>query len=344
MRRKMTWLLMMSLALALPAFAQFGDLVKKAKDAANSTPVKKAKKAKDIYTDWTPEQEDAIGQASAAKMIHIFGLYEAPRMARYVNLVGNGVAAQADRPVAYKFAILDTEAVTAYALPGGYVFITRGALANMRNEAELAGTLAHEVAHVNERHLEKQVRSSKTRAWAWEEGSSRIPGQADLANIANDIVNTALSMHLSRDKENDADRKGTELALKTGYDPAGLRNFIQVLAQASQNPDNRRQLTLWGETHPPYSERVASLNAVLEKYPPGGQVLEQRFVKFVNFGAPADELKRSAAPAAPATATAKTEKPAEAKKDAAQEAPKKSDSVQKGVDTVKKKIKIPWPK
>ena len=113
--------------------AQVGDVLRRAQDKAQ-----KAKKVADIYKPWTPEQEHAVGEAAAAKMVHIFGIYDNPDMTRYVNLVGNTVARQAPREVPYHFAILDTEIVTALSLPGGYVFLTRGALANMRNEAELA--------------------------------------------------------------------------------------------------------------------------------------------------------------------------------------------------------------
>src|SRR6185436_8250840 len=105
----------------------------------------------------------AIGEASAGKLIHIFGLYENPAMQHYVSTVGNAVAGHSSRAnsVQYKFGILDSEAITAFGIPGGYVFITRGALANMKNEAELAGTLAHEIAHVDSRHLEKEIRAKK---------------------------------------------------------------------------------------------------------------------------------------------------------------------------------------
>jgi len=146
--------LLVATLLAQSSFAQLGGVLKNAQ---------KAKKAADIYTPWTAEQEQAIGQASAAKLINVFRLYDNADMTRYVNLVGNTVARQSGRSVPYHFAILDTDVVTAVSLPGGYIFITRGALANLHNEAELAGVLAHEVAHVDRRHLEKEIRAQKTR-------------------------------------------------------------------------------------------------------------------------------------------------------------------------------------
>jgi predicted Zn-dependent protease len=276
---------------AQPATAQFRDIFKKGSE--------KVKKASETFTPWTADQEQAIGSAAAAKVIHIFGLYDNADMMKYVNLVGNTLARQGTRQMPYHFGILDSEAVTAFGMPGGYVFITRGALANMRSEAQLAGTLAHEVAHVDNRHLEKEVRSKKARSWAMEEGSSKIPAPAELKNIANDIVANALTLRVSRDKEDEADRVGTDIAQKAGYDPAGLRDFLQVLAKAAESEQNKQQLGLWGTTHPPFNERVASLTKVLEKYSPGGQVLESRYQKNVVF----DKTKASGTAAAAAQPT-----------------------------------------
>ena len=257
--------------------AQLGDALRKAQNNAQ-----KAKKAADIYTPWTAEQEHAIGEASAARLIHIFGTYENTEMVKYVNLVGNTVARQGSRTVPYRFAILDTEVITALSLPGGYIFITRGALANLHNEAELAGTLAHEIAHVDRRHLEKEIRSKKTSQFAKEETVTRVPQGAELVNLAGDVVKNALTMQVSRDKESEADKVGMEFAAKAGYDPAGLRNFLQTLAQASSNEQSRRQLSLWGSTHPPFSARVSELNSLLASYPSGGQQLQERYSWYVN--------------------------------------------------------------
>ncbi len=263
---------------AAPLHAQFGDIVRKAQKVQE-----KAKKASDIYAPWTDDQERVIGEASAAKLINIFGIYEQPDMVKYVNLVGSAVARSGTRAVAYHFAILNTEAVTAVSLPGGYVFVTRGALANMRNEAELAGTLAHEIAHIDKRHLEKQVRSQKTVQFAREETANRIPRGTELVAVAGEVVKNALTMPVSRDHENEADKFGMDFAAKTGYSAAGLRDFLQVLATAAANtPSSQKQLGLWGSTHPPLTERVNSLSALLAGYPSNGQVLQDRFNWFVN--------------------------------------------------------------
>lgn len=274
------------------SFAQLGNVLKNAQ---------KVKKAADIYTPWTPEQEQTIGQASAAKLISVFGIYDNPDMTRYVNLVGNAVARQSGRSVPYHFAILDTDVVTAVSLPGGYIFITRGALANLKNEAELAGVLAHEIAHVDRRHLEKEVRTQKTGEFAKSEAASHVPAGAELVNMAGSIVTRALTLQVSRDKESEADKVGVEISSKAGYDAGGLRNFLQFLASVPTTTQTKQALGLWGSTHPPLADRISSLNALLPNYPVTGQKLAERFAWYVNppAFARAGGTTAAAAPASP---------------------------------------------
>ena len=284
-RAKNILVLLLGMALAPPvAQAQFGGWLNKG--------VEKAKKVQEANAPWTPEQEKAIGQASAAKMISVFGLYENPAMVNYVNLVGNTVARQAPRDVPYHFAILDTEIINAFALPGGFIFITRGALANMKSEAELAGTLAHEVAHVDGRHLERQIRAKKNKQLAsetlFQELGSRVPGPAELMTLAQDIVTEALTTSYSPASEFEADKKGTEIAAVAGYRATGLRDFLQMLAQA----DDARRLGLWQKTHPPLAQRVAMLTRIAADYGDFGQTLEERFQHNVRF--PAEPAKSAA--------------------------------------------------
>ncbi|HSE47674.1 MAG TPA: M48 family metalloprotease [Terriglobales bacterium] len=257
-------------ALALPAAAQFGDVL---------SGIGKAKKVADATTPWTPEQEDQIGQAAAAKIIHIFPLYQNEAATRYVNLVAASVAQFGKRNLPYHVAILDTPIAWACAMPGGYVFVTRGALEKMKDEAELAGTLAHEVAHVDARHLESIIRNKKLTGLAVDEGMSHVPYNV-LGGLANQLVTQALTQNYGPDKENDADKKGTDFAAQAGYQPSGLKTFLETLATFANDPANKQKTGLWnGKTHPAFSTRVATLNKLLEKYPATGQTLPERFHK-----------------------------------------------------------------
>jgi predicted Zn-dependent protease len=289
---------------AAPANAQFGELLKRGKQA---------KQVSDAMQPWTVEQETAIGEASAAKLVHVLGLYDNPDMTHYVSMVGNALATHAIRPMEYKFGILETEAVTAFGLPGGYVFITRGALANMKNEAELAGTLAHEIAHVDNRHLEKEIRAQKMTGIAASEGfeqmGNRVPYGHYLEGLGAQVVTQALTQSYSRDKEDEADRKGTELAASTGYDSNGLKSFLETLKTLSdKNPDqSKRSLGLWGSTHPPLSDRIATLTPIAAQFQ-AGTTNEDRFRKGARFGPSSEEL----------AAQKKAEEEAAAKKRAAE--------------------------
>jgi beta-barrel assembly-enhancing protease len=298
--RTLSFITIIALASSTPAHAQFGDIFNKGKKGAD-----KAQKVAEATAEWTAEQERAIGEASAAKLIYVFGLYDNPAMQHYVSKVGTVVAAHSSRAgsLTYKFGILDTEAITAFGVPGGYVFITRGALANMKNEAELAGTLAHEIAHVDNKHLEKEIRARKLTGLATSEATNaamnqlgnRIPYGSLLKDFANEIVTQAVQMSYSRDKEDEADRKGTELAAAAGYSATGLRDFLTTIQQASPGDATaERRLGIWGKTHPPLAERIAKLTEISSQHN-GGATLQARFEEDASFGPSKEELARIAA-------------------------------------------------
>jgi len=277
-------LLLLTLGCSLAALAQFGGLGKlkdkvdqmqqKAKPATD-----RAQKAAETFTSWTPEEEQSIGDAGAAKMIAMFGLVDDEKAARYVNLVGSTMAQFASRPMTYRFAILNTDIVGAFALPGGYIFITRAAIFNMRNEAQLAGTLGHEIIHVAERHLEKEMRGRKTSAWAIEEGMAANKS-GDLAKLhADAMLKDLFTSSLSRDKEDAADQQGTLLAVKAGYAASGLTDFLDVLRVLNEKPENYQMFGQLLSTHPSFEARIAKLEPMVKTYGGGGQTLESRFEK-----------------------------------------------------------------
>ena len=280
-------LLAVFLMVGSAAFAQFGGLgrIKDKMDGANSKakPVTdRATKAADAMAEWTPEEEQQIGEASAEKMVAMFGMLDDPALQKYVNLVGQSVAQFATRPLPYRFGILNTDIVGAFSLPGGYVFITKRALAGMKNEAQLAGALGHEIEHASARHLETEIRGKKTSAWAVQEGSpymdrasNRVPGnvykfKADA--LIKDLFNTALS----RAKEDDADEKGTLMAAWAGYDGNGLLEFLRTLSAANNNPANQRYFGQLLSTHPSFDDRIAKLSS-LSYTKSRGQLLTERF-------------------------------------------------------------------
>ncbi|SRR5258706_1858363 len=269
------------------AQAQFGipkpklpDKVTGATDKAKPA-TDRAQKASDTFASWPPEEEEGIGEASAAKMIAMFGLMESDALNAYVNLVGTAVAQFAPRQIPYRFGVLDTDMVGAFATPGGFIFVTKGAIAGMKNEAELAGVFGHEIIHASERHLESEIRTSKTSKWAVEEGK-QFKGPAGTEAFrakAESVVTDLIDMRLSRGKEDGADERGTMLAIQAGYAPDGLMNFLITLKASDSSPKATKAFGQLMSTHPPLDERIAKLRALVEKQPKKGEHNEKRFLK-----------------------------------------------------------------
>jgi predicted Zn-dependent protease len=264
--------LVLALALASASHAQFGGILSKAKEKVDDA----QQKAK-AFQPWSAQEEQDIGEATAAKMIAVFGLVDDPKIVRYVNLVGQAVAQYASRPLTWRFGVLDSDIVGAYALPGGYIFITRTALTGMTNEAQLAGALGHEITHCAERHLEREIRSKKTSALALEEANS-TGKTGDLQSIKADaFVKDFFDTSLSRDKEDAADDQGTQMAAKAGYNAAGLMQFLTAMRDAAQKPENKKMFGQLLSTHPSFDSRIARLQPIVAKAGTGGQTLEARF-------------------------------------------------------------------
>lgn len=205
------------------------------------------------------ETEMALGGGIALRAFENFG----PRhpnedLQRYVNLVGKSVARQSERPnLPYMFAVIDNPTPNAFAAPGGYVFITSGALRLMNDEAELAGVLAHEVAHVSRGHILQTYRRTRafdalfTTATAFRQDAARYGEAVDSA------TETLFDRGLDQRFEFEADDIGVEMAALTGYDPAGLVRFLEALAQV------RGETGGWFQTHPPTSDRIQRLRRQL---------------------------------------------------------------------------------
>lgn len=212
-----------------------------------------------VYAD-TPQDvaaEISFGRNVAARILARYPLHSDQSLNHYVNLVGNTLALASGRPeLTFRFAVLDTDAINAYAAPGGYIFVTRGALNAMSNEAELAAVLAHEIAHVAEKHIVKAMNIS---------GESGGAGLGSLFSSISDplrsgfttAVDKGLSIlfekGLDQQDEFEADRFAFELLALTGYDPRALENY---LAKLGTRQDMSQTITA---THPGFDLRLASL-------------------------------------------------------------------------------------
>lgn len=264
----------LALLLALPGLARaqlFGELQEKAEKAAER--VIEAKETADRYgaavAPISTGQELAIGAGIAATVAGHYGVVRDTALTRYVGLVGAAVAEQAPaRPgILYRFAVLDTDEVNAFASPGGWIFVTRGALAAMEDEATLAGVLAHEVGHVVARDVIDEIRSRATTRLGIEEAAERVDWAGeDLLRAAVETGSEALFMGLSRDDEIHADAFGVKAAAAAGYDPEGLARFVAALEAA----EGEERVSLLEKTHPDPDERSEAIASAVKRLPPGG--------------------------------------------------------------------------
>lgn len=227
-----------------------------------------------------PEKEREIGFGIAVTVAGHYPLAQDRELNRYVNLVGQAVARQSSRygEVAFRFGVLETEDVNAFAAPGGYIFVTRGALGLMDTEAVLAGVLAHEVAHVDQKHVLDEIRRSSVMESVQEE--SRLDG-AVLDQIA-ELGGSLLFTGLGREDKMEADSLGVLYATATGYQAGGLARFLERLVEAEASPSDGMQE--WLATHPSTSERLTVLTAQLETAgidPGQGQAVRDRFRRHV---------------------------------------------------------------
>jgi beta-barrel assembly-enhancing protease len=280
---RIQWIAALCLGAAVAASGQFGGILNKAKEKIDRAQQKtapvtdRAQKAADTFQSWTPEEEQAIGDLTSTKMVAMFGVIDDPGAVKYVNLVGQTVAQFASRALPYRFGILDTEIVGAFALPGGYIFITRGSLEGMTSEAQLAGALGHEIVHTADRHLESEIRSKKTSAWAIQEAASATDRSRQALQLKADAyLKDLFNTSLSRSKEDSADEAGAAMAAKAGYAASGLLDFLKVLATVNSKPENARYFGQLLSTHPSFEDRIAHLTPFVEKSG-RGKTLEARF-------------------------------------------------------------------
>jgi predicted Zn-dependent protease len=223
--------------------------------------------------DMTQAEEITLGGGIASNMLGAAPLSQDRRAQRYVNQVGQWLAMQTERSdLPWHFAVLDDATYNAFAAPGGYVFITRGLLHSMRSEAELAGVLAHEIAHVVRRHHLNAIKKAADRA-LWAElggkGASMLGQGASLGKYSamtpalTKLATAGTEMYLrglDKGDEFEADRMGVVIAARAGYDPYGLPAVLQTLQ--ALNPSSAG-LALMFRTHPAFSERLELLSHVM---------------------------------------------------------------------------------
>jgi predicted Zn-dependent protease len=210
-------------------------------------------------------QEISIGQEQDLEVKKEMGIYNDPALQEYVSNIGLQLAKLSERPtLPWHFTVLDQPAINAFALPGGYIYITRGILPFLDNEAELAGVLGHEIGHVTARHAVQQY----TRAVGGQVGLVALGIFVPAARPFGDITGQALGvlfLKYGRDDELQSDQLGAKYASTGGWDPEGVPGMLSTLGRLDEAAGERKGVPNWLSTHPEPLTRVNDIQPVVQQ-------------------------------------------------------------------------------
>ena len=209
-------------------------------------------------------EELAIGQQQDAEVRREMGIYDDQALQRYVSEIGQDIARKSHRPnLPWTFTIVDSPAINAFALPGGFVYVTRGILAYLDDESELAGVLGHEIGHVTARHAAQAYTRQAEANMGLTILSIFVPGTRPFADLGATGLGV-LFLRNGREAEVEADRLGVEYGSGAGYDPAGVPRFLATLARVDAL--SVRGIPNWLSTHPDPGSRVTKAEPVAGKF------------------------------------------------------------------------------
>ena len=211
----------------------------------------------------SPEQELQIGSEGYKAVVAEYGLYDDPALQAYVNEVGQKVARTSHQPgLVWHFAVLDDPTVNAFAMPGGYIYITRGILAHLNSEAQLAGVLGHEIGHVTRRHTAERI----TQQQLYGLGLGVASAFSETVRRYGDLAQQGLGLlflKYSRDAERQADELGVAYATGAGYDPREVPSTYATLKRVSDQAGQR--LPGFLSTHPDPGDREVTTAALAKQ-------------------------------------------------------------------------------
>jgi len=221
-------------------------------------------------------QEIQLGAQSHEGIVGSYGSYAGDSIQSWFDERGQHMAALTHRPrLPWRFTVLDSPVINAFAVPGGYIYVTRGILTNFNNEAQFAGVLAHELGHVNARH--SALRYSKAQVANLGLGvgvifSEEFAKYAQLASIGSAL----LFLKFSRDDERQADKLGVEYSSKAGYDAVHMSDFFHTLERMHPRGGS---LPAWQSTHPDPGDRIKATRNMAIAYQennPGAEFVVKR--------------------------------------------------------------------
>ena len=224
-----------------------------------ATPTVKAEPEKPTINWKNPskDEEIALGREITGSLLGAAPLIKDEKLQQYVNKVGRWVASQSERDnLPWKFGVIDSADLNAFAAPGGYILITKGLYQKLQNEAQLASVLGHEIAHVVKKHQLKVLQKQQL----LNVGSSWLKEKLGKSKLADKAIGTGAEISargLDKDAEFEADRMGMVLAARAGYDAFALAEVLQTISQTNKSDSS---VALLFKTHPAPDERLAKLS------------------------------------------------------------------------------------
>ena len=213
-------------------------------------------------------QEIAMGKSYDPQVVASFGLYEDEKMQQFINEKGKEMGAISHRPhLNYEFKILDSPVINAFAVPGGYVYFTRGIMAHFNNEAEFAGVLGHEIGHVTARHSVKQQSTQTLAQLGLIVGMVASKDIARYAGQAQEALGL-LFLKFGRDDESQSDQLGVEYSTKIGYDAHEMAHFFTTLNRM-RGGNEVEQIPTFMSTHPDPADRENKVGQAATKWQAG---------------------------------------------------------------------------
>jgi len=227
------------------------------------------------------KSERTIGERLAVEGFRRYGMpLQNAKLQHYVNLVGLATAINSPRPnIPYRFVVVESDVQNAFACPGGIIFVTSALVRIMRNEAELAGILAHEIGHVALRHALKSIQRAQFFSGVGQITAATMKGDkgAQFESMINDMQNVLFDKGLDQNMEYEADASAMDTTYRTGYNPAGITEVLQGLQRIEATSTKKGS---WFSTHPPLPSRIAKNQTAMSKYPDAARlaVLPDRFL------------------------------------------------------------------
>ena len=254
---------------AKPSATPAGPTVLSPKDDPAQIGKRKINGGSDKFFGWlggSQEKEIALGRQLALQVEQQSKLVEDPLITEYVNRVGQNIVLHSDAKLPFTIKVIDSDEVNAFALPGGFFYVNRGLILAADNEAELAGVMAHEIAHVCARHaMENQGKGTAINYASMIGVIFGGPIVSGILQNGGGILAGLASLKFSRGAENEADNLGVQYLYASGYDPMGMSTMFEKLA--SQNKKKPGTIQKLFSTHPPSAQRQDESLRLVARFP-----------------------------------------------------------------------------